>query len=123
LPFARPFLLIFFFFSFIILATSFVNLTELDLSWNNFVALPDWCQRINLLHFHHNQLTTLPPWLAEKFHPAAEVHHNNFSSFPPWFWNHDFEETLDLSGNPLDSATTVTIAGIMKRHATLRDIK
>jgi len=46
-------------------AASFVNVTELDLSWNKLSVLPDWMQRINVtaLHLNGNKLSSLPDWM------------------------------------------------------------
>ena len=87
--------------SFPLFPDSFVNLTELDVSWNKLTAFPDWVKRIKGDH----------------------VNHNNFTSLPAWFWSQEFGEILDVSGNPLDSGSISIIAEIIKENKTLRTIK
>jgi len=82
-------------------AASFVNVTDLDLSRNKLAALPDWVEKIIRVH----------------------VHHNIFTSLPNWFWSRDVGETLDVSGNPLDSGGILTIVEKIKRNKTLQTIK
>jgi len=87
--------------SFPLFPDSFVNLTELDVSWNKLTAFPDWVKRIKGDH----------------------VNHNNFTSLPAWFWSQEFGEILDVSGNPLDSGSIFTIAEKIKENKDLKTIK
>jgi len=75
--------------------------TDLDLSRNKLAALPDWVEKIIRVH----------------------VHHNIFTSLPNWFWSRDVGETLDVSGNPLESGGILTIVEKIKRNKTLQTIK
>ena len=84
-----------------VFAASFVNVTELDLSWNKLTALPAWVEKIKRVH----------------------VAHNNFTSLPVWFWTQVVGEILDVSGNPLDSGSILTIASLIKGNTTLQTVK
>jgi len=85
-----------------------VNLTELDLSYNQLDALPvmlaTQLPRLNMMHISHNQLSSLPPWFSRfQFSDVLNLSHNNLLFLPDWL------QTLQPAGLTLEQGVVTEV--------------